>query len=91
MATWRVTYRPAWAAPGAHLIRDVEAQELRDDGKQFTLIGQALVMDQPREVIALRVDKRELAGQPFQLCDVHARWGGVRLCSRAASPAPVPR
>jgi len=71
MATWRVTYRPAWAAPGGWLIRDVEAVELRD-GKQITLLGRTLVMDQPREVIALRVDKRELAGGPFRLCDVHA-------------------
>jgi len=79
VATWRVTYRPAWAGPRVWLIQDVEAHELRDDGKQVTLLGRALVMDQPREVIALRVDKRELAGRPFRLCDVHARWGGVRL------------
>jgi hypothetical protein len=78
MATWRVTYRPA-CDPRAWLVRDVEADELREDARQFTLTGRALVLDQPRDVIALRVDKRELAGKPFRLCEVHARWGGVRL------------
>jgi hypothetical protein len=79
VATWRITYRPAWAASGVYLIWDVEADEVYDDGRTVTLYGHALVMDRPRQVIALRVDKRVLAGKPFRLCDVHARWGGVRL------------
>jgi hypothetical protein len=79
VATWRVTYRPDRAGPRVWLIHDVEADEVYNDGRFVTLQGGRLVMDQPRQVTALRGDRRELAGRPFRLCDVPARWGGVRL------------
>jgi len=53
---------PAGATPGALLIRDMEADEVHDHGRFVTRLGRALVMDEHRQVIALRVDKRELAG-----------------------------
>jgi hypothetical protein len=52
MPTWRVTYRPAFG-PRVDLIRDVEADEAYDDGRQITLYGRAEVMGRPRQVIAL--------------------------------------
>jgi hypothetical protein len=42
------------------LIQDVEADEVYDDGRFVTMQGRRPVMDQPRQVTALRVDKREL-------------------------------
>lgn len=36
-----------------------------------------LVMNRPRQVVALRVHQRDLAGRPFHLCHVDARGGGV--------------
>jgi hypothetical protein len=53
MATWRVTDRPACGLR-VPLIQDVEADQVYDHGHQITPYGRALVMEKPRQVIALR-------------------------------------
>jgi len=85
MPIWRLTYRPT-ASPPSPLITDVVAEVHEEHQRHHVFFADVPVMDRPRRFIVLRVDKRDLAGRPFRLCDVTVRWGGVRL-----GPAGVDR
>ena len=76
MPTYRVIYVPR---PGVRLlIEDVDADALRDTTAHVELTVDMLVVGQPREVIALRVRRRDVTAV-LRLCHTSARWGGVRL------------
>jgi len=76
-------------APRAWLVYDVEADvcELTANG-WWVLYRDELIVGSVRQVIALRVHERDLAGRPFRLCHVAARWGGVLLPTPAAAGPP---
>ena len=74
MATWRVIYDPR---PGARLlIEDIEADALRETTAHLELTLDMLVVGLPREIIALRVRRRDVTAI-LRLCLTSARWGGV--------------
>jgi hypothetical protein len=69
--TWRLTYRPgAW--PRAPLVVDVDADEHEEHEWYHEFWRNTLVVDRPRRVIELRVDRRDLAVRPFRVCHVRA-------------------
>jgi len=66
-------------------VRDVEADVCEHSRNgSWTCYRDELVIGRARQIIALRVQERDLAGTPFRLCHVAARWGGVLL------PRPPP-
>ena len=76
LATWRVIYVPR---PRARLlIEDIEADALRETTAHLELTLDMLVVGQSREIIALRVRRRDVTAI-LRLCRTPARWGGVRL------------
>ena len=80
MPTYRVIYDPR---PGAwRFIEDVEADALIETAQHFTFMVDALVINSPREVVVLRVARRDVTAV-LVLCRTWARWGGVLL-----PPAP---
>lgn len=74
--TYRVTYRPGRGV--RRLIEDIEARDLIVETSAYLLVDYQLVILQPREVVALRVPVREVTAIR-RVCDLPARWGGVRL------------
>ena len=83
MPTYRVLYVPR---PGVRLlIEDVEADALVQTPLHWVLTRDAFVVGRPREIVALRVARRDVTAV-LRLCVVSARWGGVRL-----PPAPIGR
>jgi hypothetical protein len=52
----------------------------------WVLYRDQLIVGTARQAIALSVHQRDLAGKPFRLCQVTARWGGVLLDPRTAEP-----
>ena len=79
MPTYRVIYDPR---PGVRLlIEDVEADALRENSTHLELTLDMLVVGRPREVIALRVRRRDVTAIS-RLCRTSARWGGVLLARR---------
>ena len=79
MATWRVIYDPR---PGARLlIEDIEADAVRETTAHLELTLDMLVVGRPREIIALRVRRRDVTAI-LRLCRTSARWGGVLLGPR---------
>jgi hypothetical protein len=78
VATWRVIYDPR---PGARLlIEDVEADAIRETTAHLGLTLDTLVVAQPREIVTLRVRRRDVTAV-LRLCTTSARWGGVLLRS----------
>ena len=76
--TFRVIYDPR---PGVRLlIEDVEADAIIQTPLHLVLTVDALVVGQPREVVALRVRRRDMTAV-LRLCATSARWGGVMLDS----------
>lgn len=76
MPTFRVIYDPR---PGVRLlIEDIEADAVRETMAHVELTVDMLVVGQPREVIALRVRRRDVTAI-LRLCRTSARWGGVLL------------
>ena len=77
MHTYRVVYVPR---PGARLlIEDIEADAIIETPLHLVLTTDALVVGQPREIVALRVRRRDVTAI-LRLCRTSARrWGGVLL------------
>jgi hypothetical protein len=74
--TFRVIYDPR---PGVRLlIEDVVADAIIETPLHLVLTVDALVVGQPREVVALRVRRRDVTAI-LRLCRTSARWGGVLL------------
>ena len=72
MPTYRVRYIPR---PGVRLlIEDVEADAVRQTPVHWVLIRYVLVVGRPREIVALRAARRDVAAV-LRLCVVTARWG----------------
>ena len=76
VSTYRVLYVPR---PGARLlIEDVEADALSGTPVHWILTRDMLVVGRPREIVALRVARRDVTAV-LRLCVLPARWGGVLL------------
>lgn len=85
MPTYRVTYRPS---PGVrHLLEDLDADDLVTRGGTYELVQDQLVILTPREIVVLRVAAVDVTAIR-RVCELPARWGGVRLPVDDASRRP---
>ena len=89
MPTYRVLYVPR---PGVRLlIEDVEADALVQTPLHWALTRDALVVGRPREIVALRVARRDVTAV-LRLCAVSARCprDGAGCGCRPHPMVPIP-
>ena len=80
MPTYRVIYDPR---PGVRLLlEDIETDAIIETPLHLVLTVDALVVGQPREIVALRVRRQDVTAI-LRLCHTSARWGGCCWARRA--------